>query len=349
MSVEFPILSGGGVDTGLWKAHWGVDLTTYATSGKIAILVRSDMYYACTINTSSGQYRATIIGKSGSNKVVDTNDNTQFVFDYKAVDLPTPFDDITGSVNGYTTFVITLELLTGGATCASFITTSYGVSAQAFGHLWAVINLTCGNSYMFSTSTGNQSRYFECAQFLQGSITTYSFYFCTSLIKVAGFTHTTNTNYQNNFTSCQSLKEIDFDKNGTSYQDCFSGCYNLNNDISGTYPNATAMSGFVKDNYKRTSIDITATGLVDFRNNANLQSCKSFYLRSTNFKATTFATPIFIQNMGNMSDTAWANWFNVLEDLTGYTGRTIDIAGSTLPSASTIAIATAKNWTIKTA
>jgi hypothetical protein len=370
MSVDWPILgSGGTAETeALWKPHWGVSQSTmegYATSGKIVFLVRDDMYFASTINTNGTQYRATIKGSSGADKVVDTNDNVQFVFDYTAVDLPTAFPDITGNINGYGTYIIIFEILSGG-TLETFNVSAYG-TYRSLGHLWCIYNSTA-NAYLFSASSSYQSRHFEAVKFLSGSIVNHSLYWNWALRSAKGQSFAGNISMAYYCAYCYSLREVEHFLTGTNYTSAYYDCYYLDNDISGTYPNATTMAGMIRYNGARSKpIAITAPNCTSFTTNIGCYSVPSLSitapltaiiisywsnmqtltLSSTNFGSLgTTTNAIDMRYCEGISSAELTNFITALEDLTGKVTQNILKTGVTNWAASHTTAANAKNWNV---
>lgn len=254
MTVIYPYIGGGDTES-LWSPHWGIDLESYATAGKIAILVHESMPCSFKVSTDGGaDYRVTTY-EDGTSSYEDVADNTAHDWDY--TDFSAPFSD-PDSMNGYGTYVIVISATSGNIDSFEFELPS-GASAQTVcGQLWLVCNADVNvKAYMLQGLTEYLSMNIECVQMLDGKIgqsqfagnATLNF---NNLKKVEADTYNGANRCYGTFANQTALIAVsDFPKDQTNYSYMFSACYRANNDVSGTYSSATTMLAMLDYNYSR--------------------------------------------------------------------------------------------------
>lgn len=344
----------------IWSPHWGVDLADYEESGKIAILARNDVLSKFKCDTTTGDWRISVIGSAGVERTIDTADNTYYELDLSAD--ANAFPDTLS--NGYETFVLLIEALTGdisefGCTVPTGEGTFY---ATLTGFLW--IKSDIAGRYAVGDST-RSSKFLECLDI--PDMATCNVNYCYSLVKCGGVITSVNVNSGARY--CSALKEYkghDFD--ATYYtESIYNGCYILDNDINGIYPNTTRFSNTFSSNRARRIIDITAPNCTTWYNQYmyglqeltldmpltvfNVWRCynlKKIILLNTNFKSLGSTTnAIYIRDLSVITATELTRFLtDDLEDLTGYVAQTIYNYGVSNWDSSHTALANDKNWNV---
>jgi len=266
------ILIGGGSSEadGLWQPHWGVDLSTYGTSGKIAILLRDDYDCVFKSTTSTGTYTVTIYDSLGSTVTSGIESNSNFTFTASSYSNPFPDPD---SQNGHSTYVAVISADTGN------LTTITRVSGESF--LWLYVNSSTSTTY-FTTCYK-----LEIAQIISGSITSSSFLNNKSL-KRLDLNSNSITAASSTLNGCSSLFNIDtFDKTLTSYASTIYQCWafrNSNGALNGTYSNTTSFNGALNHLYSIEDLQIAAPLATTFGQMRFFYSCKTLLITQSNFR-----------------------------------------------------------------